>query len=68
MIEILTFQRMLEALKGTPTLKEAAIQVHDSYDVARTISHDLFGADWQEHVSDVYDRIVRAEADLNKRR
>jgi hypothetical protein len=70
MIEILNFERMLEALTKSgdkaATLRLAAIQVHDSFDVARTIAHDLFGADWQEHVADVYDRLVRAEAQLTK--
>ncbi len=42
-MQVLSFQEMMKALDHLPTIKQAAIQVHDDLDVARSIAKHLFG-------------------------
>ena len=42
-MQVLPFVKMLNALEHLPKAKQAAIQVHDGLDVARSIAKHLFG-------------------------
>ncbi|KKL58231.1 hypothetical protein LCGC14_2227470, partial [marine sediment metagenome] len=42
-MDVLSFQEMMKALDHLPRVKQAAIQVHDGLDVARSIAKHLFG-------------------------
>lgn len=42
-MQVLPFVKMLHALDHLPKIKQAAIQVHDGLDVARSIAKHLFG-------------------------
>ena len=65
-MQVLSFQEMMKALDHLPRVKQAAIQVHDGLDVARSIAKHLFGDGYDpDVVFRVRELLVKEEAELD---
>lgn len=60
------FNVFMSCLDHVPEIKAAALFVRDDLYTARTIAVSIFGRQWEVHVMEVYDRLLKCKDNGNK--